>query len=290
LPAFARAQGVQLVAVADRSVERCKRLAPNLPRYESAGALIDAHPLHGVVLATPAAAHLEDARLAAAAGLAVLVEKPPAVDAAQAAALAALDPLPLVGFNRRFEPVLQRLRSEVPASGRLDLTLELEHGSDAWGSYEVVDEMLLAHGTHLFDLARWLSRSEIERVRALTLVPTSAVVELELERGRARISCATGRARRDAIEIRDGSGRPVARLERVGILRRARQRLRDGTALVRVLVAELEAFAASGRGHVEAPLATAADGLAVMAAVDASRRSAELGGSWCQIEVGAEVG
>jgi predicted dehydrogenase len=284
LPAFARARGVRLVAVADPASERCERVAGKVPRYESAQALIADQTVHGLVLATPAAAHLEDARLATAAGLAVLVEKPPAVDRAEAAALAALQPTPSVGFNRRFDPTLQRLREAVPSSGGLELTLELHHARDSWDSYQVRDDALLAHGTHLLDLARWLTRSEIERVRAEGLAPTAAVVELELERGLARIACSTGQARREAIEIRDETGTLVARQEHIGLARRVLLRLRGGTSLVRLLVDELEAFAVKGRGQRHPLLATAADGHAVMAAIDSVRRSAQLGGTWCALD------
>ncbi len=246
--------------------------------------LIGEQAVDGLVLATPAAAHLEDARLAASAGLAVLVEKPPAVDRADAAALAALEPSPLVGFNRRFDPAIQRLREAVPSSSRLDLMLDLHYERNAWGSYVVRDDVLLAHGTHLLDLVRWVTRSEIERVRADSLAPASAVIELELERGRARISCATDRPRREAIEIRDETGTLLARQERIGLVRRVQMRLRGGSSLVRLLVDELEAFAAVARGQAQPLLATAADGLAVMVAIDGVRRSAQLGGSWCAID------
>ena len=53
---------------------------------------------------SPASAHLDDAAAPPRRGLPVLVEKPPAPDAAGAAALAALDPAPFVAFNRRFDP------------------------------------------------------------------------------------------------------------------------------------------------------------------------------------------
>ena len=50
--------------------------------------------------------------------------------------MAALDPAPWIGFNRRFEPGLARLRSKVPAKGELDLSIELHHppgpGAPTW--------------------------------------------------------------------------------------------------------------------------------------------------------------
>jgi predicted dehydrogenase len=61
-------------------------------------------------------------------------------------------------------------------------------------------------------------------------------------------------------------------------------RLRGGSSLIRLLVDELEAFAAVARGQAQPLLATASDGLAVMAAIDGVRRSAQLGGSWCAVD------
>jgi predicted dehydrogenase len=57
------------------------------------------------------------------------------------------------------------------------------------------------------------------------------------------------------------------------------------TLLVRLLIQELEAFAAAARtartGMIPlTSLATASDGFAVMAVVDAARRSADDDGSW----------
>src|SRR5687768_16265975 len=99
LPAIERASGVRLAAVADRVPSRCAELAPGVPAYPSASELLAAAEVDGLVVATPAAAHLEDARAAAAAGIPTLVEKPPAANAGEAAALAEVRPLPRVGFN-----------------------------------------------------------------------------------------------------------------------------------------------------------------------------------------------
>jgi predicted dehydrogenase len=94
VPALARAQGVLLTAIADPLPERCAQAAPGVPSSSTAAELIDARVADALVLATPVAAHVPDVRLAAEAGLHVLIEKPPARTAQQAAELAALDPSP----------------------------------------------------------------------------------------------------------------------------------------------------------------------------------------------------
>ena len=72
---------------------------------------------------------------AATAGVAVLVEKPPALDAAGAAALAALTPPPWVGFNRRYDPGAQRVRAAIPAEGDVDLRLEISYRRRSWRAH-----------------------------------------------------------------------------------------------------------------------------------------------------------
>ncbi len=89
--AMARVPGVRLAAVADPVLDRCERAAPGVPAFTSAAELIGARVVDALVLLTPAAVHLADARLAANAGLPTLVEKPPASTLAEAFELARLE-------------------------------------------------------------------------------------------------------------------------------------------------------------------------------------------------------
>jgi len=279
LPAGSRAHGVRLVAVADPDERRCATLAAGLPRYPGAAELLAAEEVDGLVLATPVAAHLADAVLAAAAGLVSLVEKPPAADGVETAALAALDPLPSIGFNLRFDRDLQRLRAAVPPGTRVHLALDLHNEADSWRSYVVADDALLRLGPHLVDLVRWLTGSELEQVRATELTHDSAVLELEAGRTTARISLATNRPPVNRVEIRGADGTPIGRAA-PGLVRRVIRRVTEGDSLVRRLALQLEAFAGAARGEPQPLLATAHDGAAVMAAIDAARRS---GGAWIPV-------
>ncbi len=244
---------------------------PDLPRHESLAELLAAEEVDAVILATPAATHLDDARLASEAGLPALVEKPPAATAAEAGEMAGLARAPWIGFSRRFEPGLERLRSRVPAEGELELELELHHRG-AWGAYTVTDDVLAAVGTHLIDLAMWLSRSDIAGATTAEVEPEHARATLKLGRGSALISCRKSAPHRDRVEVRQG-GRTVARHVGNGTLTRVVQRLRrpTSTALVALLAAQLEEFAAAARGEPASTLATAADGAAVMEAMEAIR-------------------
>lgn len=301
IPALRRVRGFRLTAVADPVLSRCRDVAPAMPAYPDAASMIAAGIVDAIVLATPAATHLADAERAAAAGLPILVEKPPALNAEEAAALATLIPRPWVGFNRRFDPLLQRLRARLPAAGSLTLLLDLRYASGSWRPHAVDDDALLSVGTHLIDLARWLIDSDIRRVRTGRLTPTQAAIELELDRGTTQLSCATDQTPRDSIEVRGSNGRVLARHTGTGLNAKAVAlwtmfRDRDlrrlihpdsRTLLVRLLIQELEAFAAACAGRnrpagadVATSLASAGDGLAVMAVVDAARRSARDHGSW----------
>jgi len=281
VPAAGRAAGVRLTAVADTELGRCARAAPGVRDFGSAEELLAAGGVDAVVVATPVGSHLALARLAAAAGLRALVEKPPGVDAVEAAELAALVPAPSIGFNRRFDPALERLRASLPMSGHLDLWLTIRYRRSLWAPYDVRDDALLDLGPHVVDLARGFG-GEVTRVRALELSERRAALELDLERGHARVFGATDRAYREVFEARV-DGRPSGRYVCGGVAAAVRTRLRSRHAhpLVRSLAAQLESFADVVRSGDSERLATAADGVAAMVVLDAARASARAGdGSW----------
>jgi predicted dehydrogenase len=303
IPAFAAAAqtlpdaAVRLVAVADPDPARRDRagaLAASTSRAgpvavfpDAAALLAGTTAVDGLVLATPAAAHLADAALASATGVPVLVEKPPAPDAVRAGELAALTPSPWVGFNRRFDPGARALRRAVPAAGRVELRLEISYRRRGWSAYAVRDDALLDLGPHLVDWARWLTGSEVAEVACSELGPARAALDVTMTdgRGRAHIRAATDRPHAELIELRDGAGRLLARHRLGGLVAAVRGRLGGGTdTLVMSLAGQLAAFAAAAQGdggqdaEGPAPLATATDGHAAMIVIDAARASAARGG------------
>jgi myo-inositol 2-dehydrogenase / D-chiro-inositol 1-dehydrogenase len=285
LPAIAAVDAARLVSVADVDTERAKAVAPGARVFTSAEELVAAGGVDALVVATPPASHLLDAGVAAGAGLPSLVEKPPAPDAAQARQLAELRPPPWIGFNRRFEPALQRVRERLPTQGRLQLMLTFHYRQAAWQPHVVADPPLLDVGTHLLDLARWLTRSELRRVRARELSARRARLELELERGLAFVSCANDRLYYEGLEVRDERGSQLAAASRGGLVHAVRDRLgrQRGSVLVQSLTAELAAFCRAVREGTDDQLATAADGVAAMTAVEGARRSADSGGVWVDV-------
>jgi len=276
IPAFRRASGVALVGVADANPLRCKQIAPELPVYNTIQELIGAGAVEAVIISTPTRCHLADAAAAAQAKLPVLLEKPPGIDLSEAEALLDHTPRPWIAFNRRFDPDLARLRINVPRDGMLDVRLELHYRRKAWKPFDMRDDALLDLGPHLIDLARWLTASEVRSTRTLSLEEQHAEFELELSRGRAVVTCSTNRPYRERMEVSEVNGRVRASYRRGGLVWGiiARLRPKGENPLVRSLVGELEAFARAVRGGSGGSLASATDGLAVMSAIEAVRRSA----------------
>jgi predicted dehydrogenase len=285
VPAVRGLAGIELVAVADPNPARAGRIAAAAGAVAFAGAeeLIAGGGVDALVVATPAESHGAVAALAARAGLPTLVEKPPAPDLSGALGLAALDPPPCFAFNRRF---LQgrELAPRIPDEGWLDLDLELRFRRAGWGAHVVRDEALLDAGTHLIDLAAFLTRSAPIAVRAAELSAERASLELELGRGRARIRCRTDARFAERVEVRDRAGKLLADSAIDGLRARLARMRGAPDPIVLSLGRQLEEFAGLVRGGGPGALATAVDGVATMAAVEAARRSAELGGAEVTVE------
>jgi predicted dehydrogenase len=277
VPGAAAAPSVVLAAVAEPDPGRRERvagLAGGVPAFPDAAALIARVDVDALVLATPAAAHLADARAAAAAGLTVLVEKPTAPDRTDAAALAALQPAPRLAFNRRFDPGVAAVRAATPVGAEVGLVLEIAYRRRSWGAHAVADDALLDLGPHLVDLARWITRAEVTDVRRVSVTPERAEFDLAMGAAGARVRCATDRLHRERVEVRRPAGRLIARHAVGGPVAAVlgRPPLRRGRhPLVASLTAELEAFARTVRGVPDPTLGTAADGVAVMTVIDEVR-------------------
>jgi predicted dehydrogenase len=292
VPASLATPGVRIAAFADPDparLDRCRKLweqgaGAAAGGFASVEELLGGERLDVLIVASPAATHAELAARAAAAGVVSLVEKPPAADLEGALQLAELRPQPRIAFNRRFLQGAE-LRAAIPREGWLELDLELRYRRDAWGAHEVRDEALLDAGVHMIDLAAFLSGSAPICVRRAVVEPERASLELELGRGRARIACATDRRHREVIEVRDRAGRTLARSVLGGFRGRV-QALRGGPhpvvlSLERQLAALRDHLQDAGTGPALPPSrpAGAGDGVAAMAAVEAARRSAALGGA-----------
>ncbi len=247
-PAIAARPELDLVALADPVGERRREVAraaaaPGATEHGDVEALVAAADLDALVVAGPASSHLEAATAAAMAGLACLVEKPPAPDLAGAEALARLEPAPWIGFNRRFWQG-EELRPRIRPRGPLELELELRYRRSSWRSHEVSDEALLDLAPHLVDLAAHLAGGPL-RLRAARVERERCELELETARGSARIRCATDRAHSERVEARGEGWR--ARSVSGGLGGAVAGRLRRGPhPLARSLGRQLDAFARRG--------------------------------------------
>jgi predicted dehydrogenase len=242
--------------------------------------LIAAGSADAVVLALGGRAQVEPAEAATSAGLAVLVEKPPGGDLEGAAALAALEPPPRVGFSRRFDAAWQALRaaaarSSVPHS----LELRLAYRRSAWAPHVVQDDALADMGSHAIDLAAWIGGAPVARARCTLLEGDAAEGELELAGGRGGARFGVGQGR-SYSELGRLAGSDVA-VHRGGAWRNALGRFGrgpDAGVLVGSLAAELAAFA-----RRDGDVATADDGVRCHAVLGALRASAKGGGEWVEV-------
>jgi predicted dehydrogenase len=242
--------------------------------------LIAAGSADAVVLALGGRAQVEPATAATAAGLAVLVEKPPGGDLEGAAALAALEPPPRVGFSRRFDAAWQALRAAA-ARGSVphSLQLRLVYRRSAWAPHVVRDDALADMGSHAIDLAAWIGGAPVERARCTRLEDEAAEGELGLAEGRGGARFAVGQGR-SYSELGRLAGSATA-VHRGGAWRNALGRFGrgpDAGVLVRSLADELAAFA-----RRDGEVATADDGVRCHAVLGALRASAAGGGGWVEV-------
>ena len=279
VPAIAATDGVELVAVADPRSDRRDLLAnlaavhrggTSAATFASAAELLAAGPVDALIVASPSAQHLGHARLASEAGIACLVEKPPAPDLAGAERLAELEHPPWIGFNRRFHHGAALL-GEMPAEGPLELLLELHYRRASWRAVSIRDDAMLDLAPHLVDLALLLAGTQTASVRAATLASERVELELDTGRGPARIRCATDRAHRELVVARRPGGARIAASRAGGFLRGAMTRIPAvAHPLIASLRAQVAAFAGAARGTDGGLLATAEDGVRAMRVIEAA--------------------
>jgi len=161
---------VRVVAVGDPSAaSRAELYGAGAAIHADVAAMLDAGGLDGVLVAAPSTLHLALVEQLAAAGVAILCEKPCGVTADQAraaAAVAARCNVKLqVAYWRRFVPALQRLRQRIVEGALGELYFLACHQWDGEppaaqfraGSGGIFIDM----GVHEFDQLRWLSGQDI---------------------------------------------------------------------------------------------------------------------------------
>ncbi len=285
--------GVRLVALCrrDRSRGEAQAQAYGCRFHGESAALIADRDVDAVVLVVPPTLNVEIATAAAAAGKALLIEKPlaPTLDDCRriAAAVAAAGVPAMVAQTLRFNAVVDAVRAALPSIGALHaavLTQRFEPSSLAWldRRAEAGGGIILHTGVHSFDLLRLPTGSEARRVtahasRVLTRETEddfAAAVEMESgvlalvggSRATASRSGVIELAGRDAQLVGDHVHAHAARL--VGMLRHP---LAIGTTVATV-AATLAEFAAALQQR-RAPAIGIDDGAAAVALADACYRS-----------------
>lgn len=186
-PAMRSSSTGALVAVCGRDLERTRAFAHRhgaLAAYDSLAALLDNPSVQGVFICTPNYVHLEQVVASAAAGKAVLCEKPLAESATSASTIVEacrVRPTPLgVGFHLRHNPAHLHLQELVCSGGIGSLEfIEVEYLHVSSGDHQPgaianwrSDPALaggrgfVGTGVHAVDLLRFLTGEEVQGVVA----------------------------------------------------------------------------------------------------------------------------
>jgi myo-inositol 2-dehydrogenase / D-chiro-inositol 1-dehydrogenase len=176
LRALAGLDTVTIAAIAEPSpAARDDVAGTGLPLHASLGEMLDRSALDGVLIAAPSDQHRQIIEEVAAAGLAILSEKPCGVNSAQAraaaqAASAARVPLQ-VAYWRRYVPSLRAVREQIGAGdlGAIHLVTCYQ-----WDE-RPPPALFRAHsggiavdmGVHEFDQLRWLTGQDITGLTAV---------------------------------------------------------------------------------------------------------------------------
>lgn len=176
----------ELIAICDPHPDRRAAAAvahPGIPLVDDYDALLRHAGVDGIVLATPAATHHELGMAALEAGKHLFVEKPLALDLAEADRLVergrSHPGAALVGFNLRYHSHVRAARAAIAAGalGRIDFVrsvassrFRLANGLPAWRrSREHGGGVLAEVGVHHFDLWRYLLRGEVVEIAATSV-------------------------------------------------------------------------------------------------------------------------
>lgn len=182
--------GLRLAAISRRSSQGADQAAAwQCAWHQDWHDLIADPRVEAVIAVVPPALNLEIARCCAAEGKPLLVEKPLAESSAAAAALVELYAgrnLPLTtGQTLRYNPVVRKLREQLPVIGRLysfAANQRLEPSILAWHAEPALAGAGVSFHTavHVFDALRWISGLEVRRLMAVCRRRHNVVLEDQL--------------------------------------------------------------------------------------------------------------
>lgn len=165
--------------------------------------IFDNSEINGVIIGTHHNTHARFALAAIKAGKSVFVEKPLCVTKGEFAAIESAynaasktgnPPIIMVGYNRRFAPMMQKLKSALDESLEpLSMIYTCNAGSipsDTWvQDLERGGGRIIGEACHFIDIARFLTGSPIAKIQAVRMLPASAhcfdtaSINIEFENG-----------------------------------------------------------------------------------------------------------
>ena len=171
-------EDTDLVAVCDL-VEAARNNAadafsvPN--RYESIDELLDSEPLDAIFVATPAHLNGEAALPCFERGVHTLLEKPPGMSVAETVALRTAAERTgakgMVGWNRRFHPIIVEAKRQVTARGPVTQIVGEFHKSITrlTGRFpeHLMDNMFLETPIHALDTIRAVAEADVQEVHSV---------------------------------------------------------------------------------------------------------------------------
>ena len=170
---------IELVAVCDPVATNREQVGDEWDverRYADVEAMLDAEELTAAIVATPAHLNAEAALPCLERGIDTLLEKPPGMSLDQTRALKeaaeASGARGMVGWNRRFDPLVLQVREEIESRGPIYQLVGEFHKSMsrfiAGGRFPeiVMDNMLLESPIHAIDLVRHLGGAPVAEVHS----------------------------------------------------------------------------------------------------------------------------
>ena len=172
-------EDVELVAVCDPVAASREQVGDEWGvecRYADVEAMLNAEELTAAIVATPAHLNAEAALPCLERGIDTLLEKPPGMSLDQTRALKeaaeASGARGMVGWNRRFDPLVLQVREEIESRGPIYQLVGEFHksmsGFIAGGRFPeiVMDNMLLESPIHAIDLVRHLGGAPVAEVHS----------------------------------------------------------------------------------------------------------------------------
>lgn len=194
-PSLAEFPDVNMVAICDLVESKLNATADRFGikgRYTDYREMLEKEKLDAVYILMPPH-HLFDIVIyALRAKLHVFIEKPPGVTAFQTASMARIAKengcLTMVGFNRRFIPMLTYAKNYVEERGKINQVVATFYKKSSAVYYDGAIDVLSCDAVHAVDALRWMAGSEASEVACIEsrhgdVVPNSWNAIIRFENG-----------------------------------------------------------------------------------------------------------